>query len=281
MSDIKDWSVTAASNNSAAPDGAPEGMAPSSVNDTMRENMAATRRWTDDGGWHDWGHTTVYATSTSFTIAGVDVTSIYHLNRRVRAVGSITGTIYGSISATAFSTNTTVTVTWDSGSLTSETLAISVGFLDADNKAYTDTDTDTDTTYTAGNGLNLSSTTISVKDQVIIVACSDEITALETGTGKVELNMPVAFEVTGVGASLTTAQTSGDIITVDINDDSISILSTKITIDNTEKTSATAATAPVISSSTIAAGSVVTFDLDQIGDSTAKGLKAWLVGYAA
>ena len=45
MSNVSQWSTTAASNNSAAPDGAPEGMAPSGVNDTIRENMAANARW--------------------------------------------------------------------------------------------------------------------------------------------------------------------------------------------------------------------------------------------
>lgn len=42
-----DWGVNDSSNNSAAPLGAPEGMAPSGVNDTMRAMMGATKRfWT-------------------------------------------------------------------------------------------------------------------------------------------------------------------------------------------------------------------------------------------
>jgi hypothetical protein len=43
MSTFADYSTTAASNNSASPDGAPEGMAPSGVNDTMREFMARAK----------------------------------------------------------------------------------------------------------------------------------------------------------------------------------------------------------------------------------------------
>jgi hypothetical protein len=42
MSDVTSWSTTAASNNSAPPDGWPEGQAPSSVNDCAREQMRAT-----------------------------------------------------------------------------------------------------------------------------------------------------------------------------------------------------------------------------------------------
>lgn len=48
MNDIVDWDVAAANNNSASPNGAPEGMNPSGVNDSMRENMAVIARWYQD-----------------------------------------------------------------------------------------------------------------------------------------------------------------------------------------------------------------------------------------
>lgn len=48
MSNISSWSTTAASNNSPAPNGAPEGMAPSGVNDVIRENMAAVSKFYKD-----------------------------------------------------------------------------------------------------------------------------------------------------------------------------------------------------------------------------------------
>ena len=46
MSDIEtsSWSEAAASNNAAPPNGMPEGMAPSGVNDSGREIMAAIKR---------------------------------------------------------------------------------------------------------------------------------------------------------------------------------------------------------------------------------------------
>lgn len=47
--DVSAWSTTAASNNDAAPDGAPEGMAPSTVNNIIRENMASVVEWYLDG----------------------------------------------------------------------------------------------------------------------------------------------------------------------------------------------------------------------------------------
>lgn len=45
MSNVSQWSTTAASNNSASPDGWPESMAPSGVNDSARENMAALAKF--------------------------------------------------------------------------------------------------------------------------------------------------------------------------------------------------------------------------------------------
>lgn len=112
----------------------------------------------------------------------------------------------------------------------------------------------------------------------IQLAASDETTALTTGTAKLTFRMPHAMTLTSVRASLTTAQTSGSIFTVDINEAGSSILSTKLTIDNTEKTSVTAATPPVISDTALADDAEITIDIDQIGDGTAKGLKITLIG---
>lgn len=113
----------------------------------------------------------------------------------------------------------------------------------------------------------------------ITIALSDLTTAITVGTGKETIRMPYAFTVTAVRAYLATAQTSGNIFTVDINEGGVSILSTKLTIDNAEKTSVTAATAAVISDANLADDAEITFDVDQVGDGTAKGLKVVLIGY--
>jgi hypothetical protein len=113
------------------------------------------------------------------------------------------------------------------------------------------------------------------------VAASDETTALTTGTAKVTFRMPYAKTVTAVRASLSTAQASGSIFTVDINEGGTTILSTKLTIDNTEKTSTTAATPAVISDTALADDAEITIDIDQIGDGTAKGLKVTIIGTRA
>lgn len=118
---------------------------------------------------------------------------------------------------------------------------------------------------------------------VLAIACSDETTALTAGTNKVKFINPYAsaFNVTRAVASLSTAQASGSIFTVDINEAGTTILSTKLTIDNTETNSGTAATPAVISDASIAAYAEIEVDIDQVGDGTAKGLKIYLEGYPA
>lgn len=110
------------------------------------------------------------------------------------------------------------------------------------------------------------------------IACSDLTTALTTGTNKAYFRIPRGFTVTAVRASVLTAQTSGSILTIDINENGTSILSTKLSIDNSEKTSTTAATPYVISDTSLADDAEITIDIDQVGTSPA-GLIVWIIGY--
>jgi hypothetical protein len=138
MAGIKDYSSTAGSNTSIGGISIAEGMLPSNINNAFRGLTADIREWYNDSQWVIYGDgdttfTITYASSTSFTVAGVDVTSFYHVGRRVKAIAATPGTIYGTISATTFSTNTTVTVTWDSGSLANEAVTIYVSALSKTN----------------------------------------------------------------------------------------------------------------------------------------------------
>lgn len=114
--------------------------------------------------------------------------------------------------------------------------------------------------------------------ECFMVAVSDETTPLTTGTAKTTFRMPYAFTLTAVRASVTTAPT-GAVLTVDINESGSTILSTKLTIDASEKTSTTAATAAVISDTALANDAEITIDIDQIGSTIAgAGLKVYLIG---
>lgn len=122
-------------------------------------------------------------------------------------------------------------------------------------------------------------TALGSEPEALGVALSDETTAITTGTAKTTIRMPFAMTLTGVRATLTTASSSG-VVTVDINDGGVSILSTKLTVDATEKTSTTAATAAVISDAALADDAEITFDVDTAGTG-ATGLKVWLIGTRA
>jgi len=113
----------------------------------------------------------------------------------------------------------------------------------------------------------------------ITLACSDEINDIEVGNGVVSFRMPYAFTLVSVRASVTTAPTGSTII-VDINDGGSSILSTKLSIDATEKTSTTAATPAVISDTSLSDDTEITIDIDQVGSTVpGVGLKVYLIGY--
>jgi len=101
-------------------------------------------------------------------------------------------------------------------------------------------------------------------DDIYVITCSDETTDLTTGTAKVTFRMPTAGTLTAVKATLTTAPVGSDLI-VDINEAGTSVLSTKLSIDDGEKTSETAATPPVISDSALADDAEITIDIDQVG----------------
>ena len=134
---IGKYNTTAASNSTTGTNSVSvaEGMLPSNINNAFRDVMADIRQWYNDGQWVEYGdgagtYTATYVSATAFTVDGVDVTSVYHANRRIKLVASSPGTIYGTVSSTSFSTNTTVNVTWDSGSLSDEAItSVYVGIL--------------------------------------------------------------------------------------------------------------------------------------------------------
>ena len=144
------------------------------------------------------------------------------------------------------------------------------------------TDSGGTTTFEVKDDGSAESNGINVLSESLIIAASDETTALTTGTGKITFRMPYALTLTEVRASLTTAGGTSGTTTIDINESGTTILSTKLTIDNTEKTSTTAATAAVISDSALADDAEITIDIDAIsGGATEAGLKIYLIGNKA
>lgn len=123
---------------------------------------------------------------------------------------------------------------------------------------------------TASTGLTITGNNITVDNQEVVwpVSCSAVATDLTTGTAKATFRMPYSATLNGVRASVATAPTGSTII-VDINESGTTVLSTKLTIDATEKTSTTAATSAVISDPSLANDAEITIDIDQIGSTVA------------
>lgn len=133
--------------------------------------------------------------------------------------------------------------------------------LDTDNITFSEVDL-----YGSGGGLN----------EEIQIACSDLTTDITTGTSKAYFRMPYAMTVTEVRVSLLTAGTTTG-ITVDVNEEGVSIFSTLLTTDATEKTSTTATTAEVISDSSLADDAEITIDFDAV-PTGGRGVIVTLIG---
>ena len=106
--------------------------------------------------------------------------------------------------------------------------------------------------------------------------CLDKDTAHTVTTNiRGDWEAPFGGTFNNVFAYVDTAGTTG-VGTVDINKNAVTIISTKITIDSTEKTSRTAVTPPVISVTTFVKGDIITIDIDGIQTTPAKGLAVLL-----
>jgi len=131
---VSNYSTTASSNTAINGVNISEGMSPSDVNNAIREQLKDVRSVWNDKEWFllgDGDGTTTFtrASATSITVAS-NITSTHHVGRRVKVIGSNTGTIFGKIATSSFSSpNTTLTFTFDSGSLNSgdTTVAVYVG----------------------------------------------------------------------------------------------------------------------------------------------------------
>jgi len=128
---VSNYSTTAANNTTINSISIAEGMPPSNVNNAMRNQLSDIRSFLNDKEWfvvgdRDGSCTFARASATSVTVASTNVTADYHANRRIKIVGSNTGTIYGKIASSSFSTNTTVNFTFDSGTISASDTNVDV-----------------------------------------------------------------------------------------------------------------------------------------------------------
>lgn len=176
---IKSYSTTAASNNASPPNGFPEGMAPASLNDGMRQVMADIRSWYEDPAWIDLGDTPTYIGTTSFSVTG-DKTAIYAVGRRIRAIGTTPFTIYGTIATSSYSSVTTVTVTWDSGTLNATLNAVALNLVQASLSFQAVTGTSLSITGNGTIGGTLGVTGVATFSNVVNTAKGSDIASATT-----------------------------------------------------------------------------------------------------
>ena len=125
------YSTTANDNTTINSISVAEGMSPSNVNNAIREQLKDARTSWNDKEWFilgdgDQSTTFTRASATSVTVAS-DISSTHHVGRRVKIIGSTTGTIYGKIATSSYSSpNTTITFTFDSGTINSGDTTVDV-----------------------------------------------------------------------------------------------------------------------------------------------------------
>lgn len=218
MSGIKDYRTTPASNNAAPPNGFPEGMAPASLNDGMRQVMADIRSWYEDPAWINLGHTPTYSSGTAFILSG-DKTSTYAAGVRIKASGTTPFTIYGTIASASYSApNTTVSVTWDSESMDSTLNAVSLNLVQKSlsGLSLSAATITTLTNTTANIGTANITTALNVVGSIAISGNSTEaafITLAEdtdNGTSKVKFQAPASL---ASDITLTLPNSSGTLVT--------------------------------------------------------------------
>lgn len=197
---IEQWSTTPASNvNANTGINWDEGQAPSTVNNSARDTLAAVREWYEDAEWVKLGengsataYSISYVSATVFKFAGTDRRSLVPIGRRVKA-GVGAGVIYGSVTANSLSaSDTQVTLLWDSGNLDASLSYVSLGILSSGSSSVLLSGTTASTFTFDGSGGTTGSITM---------------TWLKAGRF-VRLNIPAVTGTSGTGSTALVSNTA-------------------------------------------------------------------------
>ena len=296
MSNVYTWSTTAASNNSAAPNGAPEGMAPSAVNNVIRENMKTIADWRDFLG----GAKTTVGTDTITLTSGLSITA-YAAGQmfvaklggtntgaatiNIDSVGAVAVEINGAaVAAGDFTSGKYVLFVYDGVAFQATKLS-AAGVVAASETVsgivelatIDETNTGTDATR-AVTPDGLAGSIFGTAVVPLMPFDSGTACAVGNGAGSILFRVPSVLNgmnLVGVAAACATTGTTG---TMDIQIANVTqaadMLTTKITIDSGETDSSTAATPAVIDTANddVATGDQLRIDVDVIHTTPATGL---------
>lgn len=202
MANLRKWSTTASGNATIA-GGAntinyAEGQSPGSVNNSARELMAQIRTIYEpsEWGWVEFSATSSVASQTTFKIAG-NKTSDWTAGRRWR-LKSGSSTRYGSVVSSSYTTETTVTVTVDSGSLSASHSIAALAAIDTNHipTSYLTSNSLSAALTTAAQYRNNTAGKILVTDMVWSAAGSVALSWTSGGTTAVDLSTGINFTVT-------------------------------------------------------------------------------------
>ena len=202
MANLRRWSTTATGNATVAGGlntiNYAEGQSPGSVNNSAREMMAQMRSIyePDEWGWVEFSATASVASQTTFKIAG-DQTTDWTAGRRWR-LKSGSSTRYGSIVSASYTSETTVTVTVDSGSLSAShsIAALSAVYSDHIPRQYLTSDSLSAAIATAAQYQANTASKILTTDKVWSAADTVALTWAAAGTTTVDFSAGINFTVT-------------------------------------------------------------------------------------
>jgi hypothetical protein len=111
-----------------------------------------------------------------------------------------------------------------------------------------------------------------------VIACSDEVSNLSTGTSKITFRSTSELSINEIRASVATAPVGSSII-IDVKQNGVSLFSSLLQIDAGSKTSVTSSSPPVLSTTILDDDAEITIDIIQVGASTpGTGLKVAILG---
>ena len=126
---VSNYSTTSANNTTINNISIAEGMPPSNVNNAIRNELKDVREVWNDKEWFilgDGDGATVFTRTGNTTVTvPTDITASHHVGRRVKIIGTQTGTVFSHISASAYSSPNT-TLTFASGTINANDSTVDV-----------------------------------------------------------------------------------------------------------------------------------------------------------
>lgn len=180
-------------------------MAPSEVNNTARQNMTDHRYQWEDAEWFAWGDTVSKNGSATIMINGVNATTRYLANRRLKIFSDATK--YATIVSSAYSApDTKVILSLDSSSVGASLSAVGIAILTPTSVSMPPVTigTKTNDNAVAGNVGEMISSVIAAASAVSLTTNTDaNVTSISLTKGDWDVQGNIFFTIGGTCAFIT------------------------------------------------------------------------------